>query len=654
MHWNVSTLITIFATILYGGVFTLVVVSRPFNRLRRIFAFYLLAMAFWSISAFLTVSGFGHVLTWFKVMTTSPLVMMLAMFFFIQTMFGYRRKWAIYAFIYGILVVLITLLTRAMVQSASLDSSGTLKYEFGPYFFLVAAPGFFLILACLYDLIQGYKRTQDAQHRNRIRYLLIGFSITVLASLTNFTSLGKYPIDIASNCITALLIAYAILRYQLLDIRVVVRLGLLYSFTTAIFSVIYFLGISLALNVFQLLTGKTVLLVSILVGVLSAILLYPLRDLAQSWIDRIFYRDKYNAELMLQRLSSSTTSFLDIEKLSHLILSEISNTLHIEHVAILIKNAESGNFQTIEENEVSHHFPSGFRADHPVVTWIARNKKPLLDREISTFPIFKSLWKEENEELEKFNGAIFLPLNSNEELIGILAIGRKLSSQPYTQNEELIFSTLANQTAVAIENARLYDELRASFVQSVTALANAIDIRDTYTITHSQQIADWAGKTARQMGCTSEQIDEIFLGGLLHDIGKIGIPDAILQKPTQLTEEEWKIVQTHPVLGAELISPIKKLAHVSPMIESSHERYDGLGYPHGKKGAEIPIGARIISVVDSYSAMRDKRPYKKPFDNAQIIEELKQNCGKMYDPQVVEAFLKVIDTEEIKTTPHEQ
>ena len=143
MYWNISSLITIFATLLYGVIFTLVVVSKPLNRSKKIFGLYLLAMSLWSVSAFLTISGFGYVLTWFKVMTTSPLVMMLAMFFFIQTMFGYRRKWAIYAFIYGILVVLITLLTRAMVQSASLDSSGTLKYEFGPYFFLVAAVDYF-------------------------------------------------------------------------------------------------------------------------------------------------------------------------------------------------------------------------------------------------------------------------------------------------------------------------------------------------------------------------------------------------------------------------------------------------------------------------------------------------------------------------------
>ena len=252
------------------------------------------------------------------------------------------------------------------------------------------------------------------------------------------------------------------------------------------------------------------------------------------------------------------------------------------------------------------------------------------------------MWKEEKGELERFQAELFLPLSTKGNLIGIIVLGRKLSFQPYTQDEQLIFSTLANQTAVAIENARLYDEIKGSFVQSVIALANAIDIRDAYTNTHSQKIADWAAKTARALGCNPEEVNEIYLGGLLHDIGKIGIPDTILQKPTKLSKEEWKIVHTHPKLGAELISPIKKLANVSPMIEYSHERYDGLGYPHGKKGEEIPLGARIISVVDSYSAMLDKRPYKEPFSSKKIIKELKQNSSKMYDPRVVDAFLKMI------------
>ena len=256
----------------------------------------MLTMSVWSVSAFLTISGLVNVFVWFKVMTVSPLIGTVAIFFFVQTLFGLRRKWALYTILYGILVIYITLFTSIVVHSASLDQTGQLQYELGQYFLVLATPAYSLVLLSLNDLIRGFYRTRDAQHRNRIRYLIIGLSITVIGTLTNFTPIGRYPFDIAATGVTALLIAYAILRHQLLDIKVVVRLGLLYSITTAVFGIVYYVTISLVINLFQLISGKGVFLVSILVGTLTAFLLAPLRNLAQAWIDRIFYRDKYNAE----------------------------------------------------------------------------------------------------------------------------------------------------------------------------------------------------------------------------------------------------------------------------------------------------------------------------------------------------------------------
>ena len=196
-----------------------------------------------------------------------------------------------------------------------------------------------------------------------------------------------------------------------------------------------------------------------------------------------------------------------------------------------------------------------------------------------------------------------------------------------------------------IENARLYDDLENTFVQTVVTLANAIDMRDTYTSSHSQQIAEWAAYTAYLLGCTDQEIQAIYWGGLLHDIGKIGIPDAILRKPDKLNEAEWEIIRRHTIHGAQLVAPIKKLADVAPIIEYSHERYDGSGYPYGLKGKDIPLGARIIGVVDSYSAMRDERPYKKPFTREDAMAELKRNSGILFDPEVVTTFFYVLNTD---------
>jgi HD-GYP domain-containing protein (c-di-GMP phosphodiesterase class II) len=644
MHWNASTLISLFATLIFGAIFGLVAFTKPHNRLRRIFGFYLLAMVSWSISALLCTSGLVEVLPWFKMMAASPIAMMLAIFMFVQEVFGIRRKWAPLTYLYAGIAIALALFTNLVVRSASLNPLGELQYELGIYIIPIAGPGYSLIIVSLVDLIRGYRSSQDANQRSRLRYLVLGLAITILSSLANFTPLGKYPIDVAANGITAILIAYAILRHQLLEIQVVIRFGLLYSLTTAVFGSIYYLSISLVLNFFQLLAGKELFIISILIGALSALVLTPLRNQAQKWVDRLFYRDKYNAGLMLQRLSQTTTSVLNLDEITRLILSEIINTLHIENGAILIRGNKDSVYRVIAQNKPGLEL--GFNADHPIVKWLLQKNGILTRHDLSIVPTFKSLWGEERKQLEQFKAELFIPLTAKGDLVGFIILGPKLSTQPYSHEDQIFLSTLANQTAVAVENARLYDELEDTFVQTVVALANAIDLRDEYTSTHSQQIATWAARTAQLLNCSPEMVKSVYWGGLLHDIGKIGVPDGILRKSSQLDADEWSIIHQHPRRGAEIITPIKKLSHVAPIIACSHERYDGKGYPAGITGEDIPLGARIIAVVDSFSAMIDERPYKKPFGMQKAVDELTSNMGKMYDPAVVSAFLGVLQDKE--------
>ncbi|HLO14401.1 MAG TPA: HD domain-containing phosphohydrolase, partial [Anaerolineales bacterium] len=458
-----------------------------------------------------------------------------------------------------------------------------------------------------------------------------------------FTEWGKYPIDIAANTITAMLIAYAILRHKLLDIQIVIRLGLLYSITSTILSLIYFLAITLTLSVVEAFSGGRLFLLSAIVAIFTAVIIAPIRDSAQLWIDRLFYRERYNASLMLQRLSQATTALLDLDKITKIVLSDVIETLHIGHAAIFIKHNSDNSFHLLAEQGTPKILAPVFGFDHPIVKWLMGENRILSNNMLGVMPIFKAIWKNELDYLNEFPAELFIPLNTKGELVGFIIVAPKRSTQSYTHDDEVILSTLANQTAVVIENARLYEDLEATFVQTVVTLANALDMRDTYTNSHSQRIAEWAADIARILGCNAEEVQAIYWGGLLHDIGKIGIPDSILRKPTKLDEREWEIIRKHTILGAQLVSPIKKLAEVAPIIEYSHERYNGSGYPYGLLGEEIPLGARIIGVVDSYSAMRDERSYKKPVSHKEAIEELKRNSGILFDPRVVNTFLYILD-----------
>lgn len=632
----------ILGAIIYGTLELIVALSKPKTRLKTIFQLYLLAMFLWSISAFMTLSDSGDVLVWFRIMTIAPIVMTIAIFYFVQILFGLRHKWSVLVLVYGIVLIPVALFTPYLIRDAVFEG-GKLHYEFGALLFLAAVPGYSLNFLSLGELAKGYSRSTDMNQRNRFRYLILALSITILATFINFTELGKYPIDIAANTLTAMLIAYAILRHKLLDIQIVIRLGLLYSITTTILGLIYFLVITLTLNFVHTFSGERVFLLSVIVATLTAVIISPLRDAAQSWVDRLFYRERYNAGLMLQRLSQTTASLLDLNKITRVVLSDIAQTLHIQHAAIFIKQDSDNNFHLLAE-EGTPKLPApivGF--DHPVVTWMVQENRILSKNALDVSPIFRSLWKGELDYLNQFPAELFIPLNTRGELVGFIIAGPKRSTASYSHDEEVILSTLANQTAVVIENARLYEDLEATFVQTVVTLTNAIDMRDTYTSDHSQRIAEWAAEIARELGCSRQDVQSIYWGGLLHDVGKIAIPDSILRKPGKLEEHEWDIIRRHTLLGAQLVSPIKKLANVAPIIQYSHERFDGSGYPYGLKGEEIPLGARIIGIVDSYSAMRDERSYKQPISHEEAVAELKRNSGILFDPELLTIFLRVID-----------
>jgi putative nucleotidyltransferase with HDIG domain len=632
----------ILGAIIFGTLELIVAFSKPKTRLQRIFEIYLLAMFLWSVSAFMTLSGLENILHWFRVMTLAPMVMTVAIFYFVQTLFGFRRRWAPFVLVYGLVLIPLSLFTPSLIKEASFEA-GKLHYEFGPLLFIVAIPGYGLNIFNLAELAKGYSQSSDINQRNRFRYLILALSITVLATLINFTEWGKYPIDIAANTLSAMLIAYAILRHKLLDIQIVVRLGLLYSITTAILGLIYFLVITLILSVVEAFSGGRIFILSVIAAILTAVIISPVREAAQRWIDRLFYRERYNASLMLQRLSQTTTALLDLDKITKIVLSDVVGTLHIGHAAIFIRQYPEESFHLLAEEGAPKIPAPVFGCDHPIIRWLIQQNRILPRNTLDISPIFKGMWKNELEYLSEFPAELLIPLNTRGELVGFLIVAPKRSTQPYTHDDEVILTTLANQTAVVIENARLYEDLEATFVQTVVTLANAIDIRDTYTSSHSQRIAEWAAEIARILGCSAQEIQAIYWGGLLHDIGKIGIPDAILRKSGTLDETEWNIIRQHTILGAQLVSPIKKLADVAPIIECSHERYNGSGYPHGLKGEEIPLGARIIGVVDSYSAMRDERSYKKPVNHGEAIAELKRNAGILFDPQVVQVFLYVLN-----------
>ena len=173
-----------------------------------------------------------------------------------------------------------------------------------------------------------------------------------------------------------------------------------------------------------------------------------------------------------------------------------------------------------------------------------------------------------------------------------------------------------------------------NYHEIIECIACALDARDPYTAGHSQRVSDIALKVAQLMGLKKHDVEKIHIAAHLHDIGKIGVPDAVLNKDGKLTDEEWEMMKKHPRIGAEILSKSHRLSELSDIVLMHHERYDGTGYPTGAAGVDIPVGARIIAICDSIDAMTSNRCYRKAHDFDFCYQEIERNLGKMYDPVI--------------------
>lgn len=229
----------------------------------------------------------------------------------------------------------------------------------------------------------------------------------------------------------------------------------------------------------------------------------------------------------------------------------------------------------------------------------------------------------------------------------LLISGRKISQGLKENNQALERQNLL--LAKRIEDStsslsKMYEDLRSTYMRTIRVLAQAIDARDHYTHSHSENVALYAVVIANELRLSTKDVEILRQACELHDLGKIGIEDSILLKASALTVLEWEQIKKHPVIGAKILEPLTFLSGVVGLVRQHHEHYDGSGYPDGRKGNDIYLGARIIHIADAYEAMRSARSYRQiPLFKEEAIMEIKHNCGTQFDPKVVEVFLRVVN-----------
>ncbi|MEE8185223.1 MAG: HD domain-containing phosphohydrolase [Thermodesulfobacteriota bacterium] len=349
----------------------------------------------------------------------------------------------------------------------------------------------------------------------------------------------------------------------------------------------------------------------------------------------------------LRSIDMTITASLDLRVTLNVFINEVSSHLHVDAVDVLLLNPYTMNLE--------YSTGKGFKTDaikDSIIKLgeyypgrVAYERKPLIIPDISKDSgECKRTSLIEDEEFKAYCG---IPLIVKGNVKGVLEIFHRSQLDPDKEWIEF-FEALAGQAAIAIDNATMFDDLQRSrdelilaYDTTIEGWSRALDYRDKETEGHSQRVTEITVKVAHNMGMSEAELVHIRRGALLHDIGKLGVPDSILLKSGKLTDEEWDIMKHHPVIAYELLSPIAYLRTAILIPYCHHEKWDGTGYPRGLKGEEIPLAARIFAVVDIWDALNSERPYRSAWPRGKVRKHIRSLTGTHLDPKVVEVFLKI-------------
>jgi len=336
-----------------------------------------------------------------------------------------------------------------------------------------------------------------------------------------------------------------------------------------------------------------------------------------------------------------------------------SNPL-VKHFLPRVHDISPSQREAINLSVIPHHeVIEGISQHHPSVLWEfvqrwirrsdSKGKYPLEPSDKNGFILqeISSL----SRQMSTLKTTVCIPSYYKKSLVALMLLGEKLSGQSYDESEIKLFATLANDVAMAVRNADLIRDLRGALekqhdllIDTASALIRAIDARDRYTRGHSERVSHYTLVMASELiergivPKSREFLEAAQLSGLLHDVGKIGIRDEILNKPAKLSTKEFETMKTHVTIGKNIVSPVRGLKGLADGILYHHERWDGTGYPHNLRGSQIPLLGRIVCIVDSYDTMVTQRPYCKPMTPYEACEELQRCATTQFDPHLLMAI----------------
>jgi HD-GYP domain-containing protein (c-di-GMP phosphodiesterase class II) len=341
----------------------------------------------------------------------------------------------------------------------------------------------------------------------------------------------------------------------------------------------------------------------------------------------------------LMELSALINSTLDTGEIRERAIEAAIKLLDAEAGSLILIDQDSGDmfFEVAIGDKGDKVKEIRLKKGEGIAGWVAEKGEAIIIHDVQSDQRFFKTADKRSTFITR--DMVCVPVKTKDKVIGVLeAINRE--NGIFDEEDKEALTSLANQVAIAIENANLYQELREVFYGTAQALAETIEKRDPYTGGHTKRVMNYSIAIGKAMGLSKKEIEDLRLAAILHDVGKIGVRDNILLKEDRLDPEELEKMNMHPQYGADILNHVKKLKDIIPGVRGHHERIDGKGYPDNLRDGDIPSIARIIAVADTFDAMTTDRPYRKAMSSETALEELRKNSGIQFDKDVVEAFIR--------------
>ncbi len=343
----------------------------------------------------------------------------------------------------------------------------------------------------------------------------------------------------------------------------------------------------------------------------------------------------------LVELAGQISSSLDLDRVLHRAMQAAEELLQAEASSIFQMDEARGDlfFRVARGEKAEQVKEIRIKLGEGVAGWVAAHQTPLIVADTRVEPRF-------NPGVDARSGfttrnILCVPLTHREQLLGVIQVLNKRPPATFDFHDQELLTLLANQIAVALENARSYERIEHLLAEVVDTLSTTAEFRDPYTAGHQRRVAKLATEIARELGLSPGVREGLRVAGLLHDIGKVALPAEILSKPGRLSDLEMSLVKTHSQTGYEILKGIRFPWEIARVVLHHHERLDGSGYPGGLKDQEIELEARILAVADVVEAVGSHRPYRPSLGFDTALEEIRRHQGDQFDPEVVEACLKV-------------